>query len=260
MTTVADICHNANSELRKLVNSFDTHWAWKKQIRAYNDIAVYLNVLAIGAALTECDVESFSKNLATAANDGRRFLIYAHRKGEQVPAFYNLPLLSALAINRLGLAAQIASVSAREKSPWEYDDEFYGALFVQEYVLNSVESDKETVNLGVICDKIDEYLEMPTPRVQFFRALLSKDLETARSAFGDWNREVAEEYDKKNQAEVGSYWDIVTRRIWIEGLAMIRMAEYRGFQFDEDYLLIPTIVRHIDKVPAEELPILRLPD
>jgi hypothetical protein len=245
MTSVATVARNAESELKKLLSEYDSNADFKKRLSTYKELCEQLYAIGNAAVLLENDLEKFKQNMMRTAENGRQFLRDSNQRGFAVPAYYNKPLLAAIVAGRHDVALEIARISSKRKSRWEYEDEFFSALFIQEYLISVLDNSYQSVDLTNVCIEIETYLESKPAKVGFYRALLDKDEDSAQESFADWNFQYGEFVEEKQLNDKGSYWDIVNDRIWMEGLAMIVLADLNDIHLDPPYKYIPTVLHSL---------------
>jgi len=245
MTSVETVAHNAHSEMKKLLGQYDPNIEFKKRLSQFKELCEQLYAIGNAAILLENDLGKFTKYMMRAAENGREFLRDCIKRGLTVPAYYNKSLLAAIVVGRQDVALEIARLSSKQKSRWEYDDEFFCALYVQEYLINTLDNSYQSIDLYSVCTEIETYLESKPAKVQFYRALLDKDEEVAQETFADWNFQYAESIEAKHLKNRGSYWDIVNDRIWTEGLAMFILADLNDIHLEPPYKYIPTFLHSI---------------
>lgn len=209
--------------------NFEPRSPWKERFEAYRTFCLALKMLAYGKLLAQSDVPGFFLNLSRAAANWRQMLAQFREEGlsHQVPASMNDSLLEAIVCRQIGLASEIAEMSARELTQPEYEDEFYGAFFLQEYVRSRFGQVRDTANLQDICQRIDGYLGEQTSRTSVYRALADKDWVGFEASFKDWNELTASELSEPN-APGATFSTGITRHIWLEGLAILQLAREAG--------------------------------
>jgi hypothetical protein len=199
--------------------------------------------------MIDFDVEGFGRNLIRGAVNWKRFLENSKEINKAVPSSNNITVFSSIVCNRLDLAEALLLLAEPKKTRWEYEDEHFSAIFVKEYFLSNYTDYETIVDLKELCDEIDDYLEKRTPKVLFYRALLSGDPENIIDSFEEWNEDVVEQREKKADSLYSTSTEEFTRHIWLEGLSFIRLAELKGIKFPGTIDLIPPLIRNIDSVP-----------
>lgn len=251
MTSVETVAYNAISEYRKILRDYDPNIEFKKRLALYKEFCEQLFAVGNAAALLENDIDNFKKNMIRTAENGKAFLLDSVERGYVVPAYYNKPLLAAIVVDRHDLALEIARLSSKKKARWEYDDEFYFALFIQEYLISILDSTYQPIDFKGVCNNIEYYLESNPPKLQFFRALIDNNEPLAIKTFSDWNIQYAESIENKQLNDRGSYWDIVNDRIWTEGLAMLLLAGLNNIHLGGAYKYIPKALRSLSAAPDQ---------
>jgi hypothetical protein len=245
MTSVATVARNAESEAKTILNEYDSLLDFKQRLSLYKEFSEMLYALGNAAILLENNIQKFKQYMMRTAENGREFLADGKQRGFAVPAYYNKALLGAIVAGRHDVALEIARLSSKQKSRWEYEDEYFSALFIQEYLISTLDNAYQPEDLTKVCDEIETYLEAKPAKVSFYRALLDKDVETAQESFAEWNVQYVDEVEEKQLNNKGSYWDIVNDRIWTEGLAMVILADLNDMPLDPPYKYIPGILHSI---------------
>jgi hypothetical protein len=174
------------------------------------------------------------------------------------------PFFDALAANQVKLAREIGRLSgAQWMEGFEYEDDFAHARFL--YGLVSAESSSEA-GLQAVLDQFAEALEgKRSERLELCQALLLRDqvrFDEAFAAFLDVYDSQHEQLARSaSSAESREFTFEANRRVSVEGLAMLRIAESLGLTTQEEYLLCPSIVRDVNyQFVSESFPNLPLPD
>lgn len=161
----------------------------------------------------------------------------------------NAPLLGAIASGRMDLALELAELSARALTEPEYEDEFLGAFFLQQYV-RARAGRTDATGLERLCQGIDDYLGEPGPHTDTLRALASGDGPAFGKAFRAWNERVAATLSAP-EAPGATFSSGTTRHVWLEGLAVLRLACDAGLTRESELrphlpglLLQPLLVTH----------------
>lgn len=236
----------AKHELLQLAQDFSPGCHFRERLQTYRRFCLALEVRAFCALLARADVTSFSRGLMIAAVNWRALLEYTRRSepSAQVPASLNRPLLGAICCGPISFACELAALSSRELVRPEYDDEFLSALFLQEYLQSRSGSESRPVDLEAICDQIDAYLGKETPQVEVFRSLARKEENRFQKSFLAWNESAAQELAARAEAPGAPTWLSVVRYIWLEGMAVLKLAEAAGLQSPgRIYRLIPPLLK-----------------
>ncbi|MBZ4422599.1 immunity 49 family protein [Myxococcus sp. RHSTA-1-4] len=230
MRSLASYMEVARQYLVQTSADFSPAASWDDRFEAYRTWCLALKMLAYGKLLVDCDEPAFHAHLLCAAVNWRELLTRARAEGHQVPASMNDPLLGAIASGRRDLALELAELSARELTEPEYEDEFLGAFFLQEY-LRARAGRTDTADLERLCQDIDEYLDEPSPRTDTFRALARGDGPAFNDAFRTWNETVATTLSDPD-APGATFSFGITRHVWLEGLAVLRLASGAGLPLE----------------------------
>lgn len=210
------------------------------------DLSRKLRGLAIITLLTTGDCDKFCHNLIRSGRVREHFLT----RMRQVPgqADHHLasgrvdPLLDALAAGDVDLAHRIAWISPRTWEPQrEYEDDFCYAQILHR-LIHGVQS--PTVYQPFI-DQFDKALKgRHSERLEVVKALVQRDqaaFEQAFDALLDARRKEILAAIKRAQIEDPVV--LAERQVYVEGLALLRLAERQGLQTLPDYLYCPSLAR-----------------
>lgn len=209
-----------------------------------HDVSNKIRAIACYRLLADGKTDSFYHNLIRSGLVRRRYLqrclddeaLTEHFRG----CSRYLPLCDALAANDFELARSIVAVSPVEFiEGHEYEDDYcYGRI------LNLVVTGRQT-EAPPILERFERYLEgTPNGRFLVARALSTVDKPEFEAAFEallqDRRGEIAKNVER---GEIESPHIIASRRVFIEGLGILRLAEQLGLQTQDEYLYCPTLAR-----------------
>jgi hypothetical protein len=237
MSELATLVEDSLEMLPGLLERFNPAADRDTLVRRVDAICQHFQVLATGALLLEGSTRYFFQNLAQSAENWRRLLTHLSRRGwTPPPATQNVPFLNAVATEQWALAAELATHSARQwQKGVEYEDDFAWAAVLHALVLQGRPGDV-TVNERL------ERLEAVGPETQASRLALAKALlagdgrgfhaafEAAHAAY----EETTERHAKMNTLPRRSF--LPHRYVWMEGLALLRLAERAGLPPPDSYL------------------------
>lgn len=250
----------ARYHLRETAKTFSPGCSRSERVEAYRTFCLSLQMIAYAALLGEAEPSGFFLGLTRMARNWKALLEYAnsHAWSSEIPASLNTPLLGAIASNQLGLARELAALSSRERARLEYDDEFLGAFFLQRYILERPLQPPGRVALMRLCDRADAYLDRETPRFSALRALAAGEVRGFWENFQAWNEEHFQQVMARAEAPGAPLSLGITRYIWLEGLAVMRLAELEGFTHPRRYFrLIPELVRAApSEIRDDDVPLL----
>ncbi|KFE70578.1 hypothetical protein DB31_5620 [Hyalangium minutum] len=212
-----------------------------------NDILLSLHTIAVATLLVDGNPQGFFLNLCRAAENGRRLLeLLQARQLTPPPASWNMPLLAALAAGNFPQADAIAAAST---STWlhaevrEYEDEFLWAVILQQLAHHKPPPASRVEPLIARLEKLNkkEY----GSRCALARALLTQSSSGFAKAF-----EAARlDYEVRIEKEAQEFGTPVTafaphRFLWLEGLALLRLAERAGIPLEgADLKYCPPLAR-----------------
>jgi hypothetical protein len=208
------------------------------------DVSTKLRCMAIFRLLADGRSNSFYHNLHRSGLVRQRYLARCLEEGAMEDHFRSsgryFPLFDTIAAGNFALAGQIIELSpASFMSGHEYEDDYCYARIVHNLV---------TGHSGGSVDllaRFARYLEgSQNGRFLVAKALVERDQAGFHPAFeqllSDRELEIAANI-KRGQIE--SPQVIAQRRIFVEGLAILRLAERAGIKTEEEYLFCPSIAR-----------------
>jgi hypothetical protein len=165
---------------------------------------------------------------------------------ERMSSFVD-PFFDAVAANQLKLASDIARLSPDQwLEDYEYEDDFAYAYFF--YRLISFD-EVETRELMEVLAQFERALEgQHSIRLELCNALFVQDQEAFDEAFTNLLNEYQSRTDTLADDSVQSHEFTfeANRRIFVEGLAILRIAEKLQLETQEEYVLCPNIARITD--------------
>lgn len=217
--------------------------------RFYEEMSQGRRALGTLRLLLQADSPGFARELAYSAQARRHYLARCAKAG--YADFYGVtsrsePLFDALAGDWIDLARDIALLSPKAwREGDEYEDDYCYGRFFHEYVSGSGGS------FAALLEQFEAALEgASSPRLQICAAIASRDQAAFDTAFlgllDARDREIAQ--DRQGLAEedpavaIGTY-------IFVEGLAVLRVAGYAGLVTLREYSQCPALARAIPAGP-----------
>jgi hypothetical protein len=210
------------------------------------EVSEKLRSLAIMALLTAGNSDLFYHNLDRAGRAWECFLRQVHRK--QAFAEHHwccgryLPLMDTIAAADFDLARRLAELAPREfREEHEYEDDFTYAQMLHR-LAGLIGSEGELLPLlhaleGLIGDE-------QKPRFEICQALVQHDQTIFDTAFADLLRGRAREIaESKARGQLEEPCVAAQRSVYIEGLALLRLAERRGLRTETEYSYCPSLAR-----------------
>jgi hypothetical protein len=237
MSELADLVEDSLETLPGLLDRFNPAAGRDTLIQRVDTLCQHFQVLAAGALLVEGSTRYFHQNLVQAAENWRRLLTWLGRRGwTPPPATRNVPLLDAVVAEQWPLAAELAAHSAQQwQQGEEYEDDFAWAAVLQALVL------PEDTRRALLAERLERLeavgAETQASKLAAARALLAGDgagfhraLEAAHAAY----EEVTERHAKQGTLPRRGF--LPHRHLWMEGLALLRLAERAGLPPPGAYL------------------------
>lgn len=203
-------------------------------------------IAGIASLFLEGDAESFLQHLHQS---GRAFLEFlTHEPDEQKVTSQAAPFFDAIAALDLVCARDIAQHARSTWNPQEeYEDDFLYVYFLMtQFFLNGTPAEGQT-----LLDRYDALLAgNDDPRVQLCKAFFTNDAPGFEVAIRAFLEHEKERYRKLIRGEVIAQESVATEaKLNVEGLALLRLAQQRGFPTQKNYLFIPSVVR---KAPTKQ--------
>jgi len=201
--------------------------------------------------LLSMDNEAFGRNLVFSGCTRRYYLDRSRIEGNQESIYLAISrtegFLDALVARDNALAFDIVRLSPDD---WfrdgEYEDDYCYVAFLHHYAVHSAGADR--IELQRLLDRFEDALEgVTSPRIDVCRALFDNDSKGFAENF-ELLLQAHETWGQENENILG--YDPVfqlRRRIFIEGLAVLVLADRNGLPTEDEYQFCPSIAR----VPAE---------
>jgi hypothetical protein len=217
-----------------------------------SDLSQKLRTLAIMAVVLGASVDSCCHNLIRS---GRARLIYLRRvqaEGQLTEHHWCSgryePLLDMVAAGAFELARDIISLSPVEfREGHEYEDDYCYAQILSRWL---VEPPRDA-EVPALLEQFAAYVEdQPNARLAVCRALAARDQAAFDTTFADLllardlEIEAAKERGQLEEPQV-----IANRRVFVEGLALLRLAERRGLRTEREYRYCPSLARQPMRTP-----------
>jgi hypothetical protein len=220
-----------------------------------NDLASLYRALGVMAFLLAGETDAFFHGLIQSALTRKYFLdrCLAERNLQDRERRSSLidPLLDAVAANQLRLARQLVAASPSEwMEGHEYRDDYAYAQFLHR-LIDEPHAEKEKTCRTALVD-LEEALEgTASTRLDLCRALLDGDQAQFGEAFDrlvqERHRIVTEIADPAHDSiRAQEYTFEANRGVFVEGLAILRLAEERGLTTLSEYPMCPATVRRFD--------------
>jgi Immunity protein 49 len=208
------------------------------------DVQTKLRMLACFRLLKDGRPDSFYHNLIRSGMTRRHYLNRCIAEGALEDHFRGsgryLPFCDSVAAGEFELASSIIELSPAEfLRGHEYEDDYcYGRILYSVFSGTNEE-------LPVLLTRFADYLEgAENGRLLVASALAQRDQSAFEKAFEhlllDREQEIAADAAR---GQIGSPQVIMGRRIFIEGLAILRIAERLGLSTEDEYLFCPSIAR-----------------
>jgi hypothetical protein len=210
------------------------------------EVCTKLRSVAIMVLLVRADTDLFLHNLIRSGIVREDYLRRCHaekRTGDHhCVSGRPGPLFDAIAGGDLALAGRIgALVPAAFQAGREYEDDFCYAQALHRFVRPS----PPEAEIPPLLDQFERYLDgKSSSRLDLCRALASRDQAAFERAFDALldERSLQIAADKK-RGELEEPPVVAQRQVFVEGLAVLRIAGLRGLRTKPDYPYCPSLAR-----------------
>jgi hypothetical protein len=240
-TVIINLSHEISMRREALPSLTDG----QERARLLHQISSHERMLAIALLLAEADTEGYFRHLAMSGQAHKQLLMEMTKVGQptRFAASGNFhPFCDALAAGQAPLAREIANLSPGQwMSGEEYEEDFVYGRFLHFLLLDEF---RASARQEVLLDRMAKLDEEPDPRQRLCRALFEKDPESFEAALVDAIR-AHEQHCAELEARrfSPSAQGQTERYVFIEGLALLRMAEGMGLRTSSEYRLMPSLAR-----------------
>jgi hypothetical protein len=208
------------------------------------EVSEKLRTVAILRLLNDGRVNGFYHNLIRSGMVRRRYLERSKQEGLLEDHFRSsgryLSLFDVFAAEERSLAEAIIDLSPTEFMPGhEYEDDYCYSQIVSGLVVDR--NDRQ----AALVERYERYLEgTVNGRFKVVQALIQKDSDKFSEAFSNLLEERQAEINRNiERGQIESPPIIASRRVFIEGLGLLRLATWLGLQTEEEYLFCPALAR-----------------
>jgi hypothetical protein len=211
-----------------------------------------LRCLAIIALLVNADPDNFYHNLIRSGISRKTYMERLKKKGieqdhHRVSGRYEA-LLDAIAASDLELARRIAALSPDTwQKGHEYEDDYCYAQILH-CLIQDAPAEKE---IAPLLTQLETCLKgEPSARLDLCRALTARNQVEFDDAFEMLLKEQeAKIAADKARAQFEEPIVMANRMVFVEGLAILRLAEKQGLKTQSEYLYCPSLARVPMKTP-----------
>lgn len=228
------------------------------------DISQNYRLLAICNLLVDVDIDGYFECLSKSAMTRLYFLQCCDKFSKtsvvEASASRSDGFFDALAVGRFDVACEISNLTAKT---WmqedEYEDDFCYAHWLNYFVSHFDNYDKDY--LISIISKFEKYLEgKDNARLALCKAFIEKNQLAFEDAFDDLIGEHEEAITKERDLySANEMCFLIQQHVFIEGLAILNVAEKIGFETKKDYKYCPHFARasKYGELPLTGYPVLR---
>lgn len=210
------------------------------------EVSGKLRAMAILTILVRNDCTLFYHNLIRSAGVRVTYLERLKREGvnddhHQASGRYEA-LLDAIAANDFDLARKIVELSPKEwRTGHEYEDDYCYAQIFHRFAQETPPEQE----IAPLLAQFETYMDgQPGARLDICKALLKKNQSDFDEAFDALlNEREAKIIADKERGQLEEPIVIANRLVFVEGLAILRLAEIRGLTTQQEYKYCPSLAR-----------------
>ncbi len=209
------------------------------------DISENYRSLAICRLLLEADTDGFYHDLLRSAQLRLYYLTRCHHekylKNPRIIASESDSFFDALAVKDFDLAKRIAELSSNSWWPDdEYEEDFYYSHLVHKFIMSYPDWPDD---IRVILENFENSLQGDkSARLDLCKGLVSIDQAAFDEAFYDLIDERKLQIEREREMALADEISFqVGQHVFIEGLALLRIAERIGLVVQQEYLYCPSL-------------------
>ena len=216
------------------------------------EVSRKLRAMAVMVLVANADSDTFYHNLIRSGIARERYLSRCLEAGavedhHRASARYE-PLLDAVAAGEFALARRIAALSPRDyRDGHEYEDDYCYAQILH----HLIQDPPDRTDIPALLERFEAYLERQgSARLQIVRALAFGAQPDFDNAFDEILRDQeARIRTDKHRGQLEEPGVMALRQVFVEGLALLRLAGNLGFQTEPEYRFCPSLARRPMRKP-----------
>ncbi len=269
MENLQEIRQNAIEQIKENVAVVASGAPMSSMGQPFEETSSLFQVLACCNLLLSMDYDAFSRNLFFSGCT-RRYYLDRSRTEENKESYHlatsrTEAFFDAVVSRHDALASDIVRLSPDDWIPdGEYEEDYCYTAFLHHQSFEAADIDRLVP--GRLLDRFEEVLEGDSsPRLDVCRAFFNDDAVGFAESFERLLR-AHDVWIQENENVLGySPVYLIRCRLFIEGLALLALAERAGFQTEREYRFCPSIARlpvdaawpkdiyeEIDRIAAEE--------
>ncbi|RJS21939.1 hypothetical protein DRW03_16570 [Corallococcus sp. H22C18031201] len=239
---------NLRLELEQLREALSNPATPSQYARRLHEICRHERMLGIALLLAEADTDGFFRHLTLSAETHARLLQGARNSGQFVRftgAGNVHPLCDALVAGQPPLARKLADLAPNQwMSEEEYEEDFVYGRFLHILLLEGTPGLEQQ---EALLDRMAKLDPEPEPRQRLCRALFDRDPSAFEVALVEAASEHQRHCDERAATRFSPTLEGQTERyVFIEGLALLRLAKAVGLQTEPEHILMPSLARWRD--------------
>lgn len=212
--------------------------------RTVVDLCLKLRTLAIITLLSRGDSDLFQHNLIRSGLARATYLSRLHEAGitgdhHQCSGRF-AAVIDAIAGGGINVARDIASLSPRD---WMREDEYEDDFCYAQILHSLVSGNSDDGRLDLLFERFNASLEgAEDPRLLVTKAIAGQQQEAFEEAFAVLiQRRQREIESNKKRHQMEEIPVVAERQIYVEGLAILRLARAAGIETDDEYMFCPSL-------------------
>jgi len=255
--SLSEIRKDIIDQIKESLSSIAGGYPVDKLGNVFEETASCFQSLGICNLLLNLDADGFFRNLILSGFTRRYYLKRSRQENnisdEHLGISRTESLFDIIAAGDIELAREIVDLSPGQWVPdGEYEDDFCYYSFFHNYIKTFDKSDKTL--LKNILDQFEKALEgAPSARLNICQAFYYLDKQGFSSEFQ--NLILEREIEIETHKTIMGY-DIAflpKTYVFVEGLALLRLAEKAGFNVEDDYQFCPDITRIERRLVVEDI-------
>lgn len=237
---------NVSHELGQLREALLEPVIGEARMRLLHEVSRRERMLAIALLLAEANTERFFRHL-TLSGEAHAHLLKAAREGGLTVRFAGTgnfhPFCDAVVAGQDSLARELADLAPMQwLSGEEYEEDFVYGRFLHVLLLDGFQPSEQQELLLERMAKLDPE---PDARQRLCRALFEKDSSAFEAGLADAVQDHQQRCGKLAARRFSPTAEGQTERhIFIEGLALLRLARGAGLQTAPEHRLMPSLARY----------------
>jgi hypothetical protein len=216
---------------------------------AYLEICLFYRRLGICVLLTRLNVGGFANELAKAGKAYEHFVSHSSdADAEYVCTSRATPYFDMLAAGDIATARRIEAIAPRT---WEREHEFEDEFLYMRFLMDLVSSNSSPIDRDPMIERMQKLPDLSPGKLAICEALHAAEDQAFEEAMELMLEERAEDVAEARSLPIPSeaYFLETEAFIFVEGIAIVRLARLIGIRTHHEYPGIPSQVFTMDTLP-----------